>query len=263
MSTLSIENATFSYDGKTDIFTDLTYSITNKEVFCILGPNGIGKSTLLKSIMNLHPLKKGCIKLDGKDIRSYSHLELARKISFIQQTYKFSFPYKVLDVILMGRTPHLNSMNRPSKKDYEKVMEAVYALNLEDLIYRPCTQLSGGQLQLVMIARAIAQEAEFLMLDEPTSHLDFGKQMQTLDLIKETQSRNIGVIMTTHYPDHAFMVGDKVAIMDKGNFISVGTPDEVITSESLKQIYGIDIRVMDLKSDIGRKVCIPIRNKSL
>ncbi|MBQ1342802.1 MAG: ABC transporter ATP-binding protein, partial [Firmicutes bacterium] len=113
MSTLTVENACFSYDGKTEIFSGLSFSMENKEVLCILGPNGIGKTTLLKSLMNLHPLKSGVIRVDGTDIRHMPRRELARTISFIPQAVQFTFPYKVLDVVLMGRTPHLNSMARP------------------------------------------------------------------------------------------------------------------------------------------------------
>ena len=119
---LSVDNACFSYDGKTEIFSGLSFSMENREVFCILGPNGIGKTTLLKSLMNLHPLKSGSIRIDGRDLRSFERRELARTISFIPQAVQFTFPYKVLDVVLMGRTPHLNSMAQPSEEDYQYSM---------------------------------------------------------------------------------------------------------------------------------------------
>lgn len=261
MAVLAIENASFSYDGKRDIFTDLNYSITTNQVFCILGPNGIGKSTLLRSMMNLYPLRKGRILLDEKDIRQYPPQELAKKISLIPQNYTFSFPYKVLDIVLMGRTPHLNGMARPSDEDYEKAVAAIEELGLGDLIYRPCTGLSGGQMQLVMLAQAIAQEAEFLMMDEPTSHLDYGKQMQTLEIVADMRRRHFGVIMTTHDPSHAFLVGDKVAIMNGGGFAAVGTPDEVITEESLRMLYELDVRILTVDGGAARKVCVPMRRE--
>ena len=258
MATLSIDHATFTYDGKAEIFTDLSMSMESREVFCILGPNGIGKTTLLKSLMNLYPLKSGSISIDGKDIREIGRKELAKLISFIPQTVQFSFPYKVLDVVLMGRTPHLNSMAQPSEEDYEKSADAIHLLGLDKLIYRPCTQLSGGQLQMVMFARALAQEARFLLLDEPTNHLDYGKQMQTLDIIRSMKEQNVGMIMTTHNPDHTFMACDKVAIMNKGKFTSVGTPDDVVTRQNLKEIYGIDVDIIQYEGMHSRKVCIPL-----
>ena len=261
MAELTIENASFSYDGKTDIFTDLNYTITADQVFCILGPNGIGKSTLLKSLMNLHPLRKGRILLDGRDIRKYKSEELAKKISLIPQNYNFTFPYRVLDLVLMGRTPYINGMSKPSETDYEKAVAAIEALNLQDLIYRPCTGLSGGQMQLVMLAQAVAQEAEFLMMDEPTSHLDYGKQMQTLEVVADMRDRHFGIIMTTHDPNHVFITGDQVAIMDGTGFAAVGTPDEVITESALKSLYNLEVKLVTSEDCGDRKICVPIKNK--
>ena len=258
MSVLTIEHACFSYDGKTEIFSDLNLTMENREVFCILGPNGIGKTTLLKSLMGLHPLKSGTIAIDGRDLKSIPRRELAKLVSFIPQTVQFSFPYKVLDVVLMGRTPHLNAMAQPSDEDYQRSLEAIERLGIRDLVYRPCTQLSGGQMQLVMFARALAQEARFLLLDEPTNHLDYGKQMQTLDIIREMKHQGVGLIMTTHNPDHTFMASDKVAIMNRGRFTSVGTPDEVVTRQNLKEIYGIDVDIIEYAGEFARKVCIPL-----
>lgn len=260
VSTISIENASFSYDKKNKIFQNLSCVIEMNQVFCILGPNGIGKSTLLKGIMNLQPLAEGRVLLNGREIGQYAPKELARKIAYIPQTYQMVFPYQVIDLILMGRTPHLNAMNRPTDEDYRKSMEAVEALRLTPFLHRPCNQLSGGQLQMVMLARAIAQEADFLLLDEPTSHLDFGRQMETLNLIQQMKRRGVGIVMTTHNPDHAFMIGDRVAIMNDGNFTAVGTPDEVITEENLKAIYKIAVRVRGFQEDINRKICIPLRD---
>lgn len=259
MTRITIEHATFSYDGKTDIFSDLSYEIEGEQVFCILGPNGIGKSTLLKAVLNLHPLKEGRILLDGKDIRAISPAALARIIAYIPQNYQFAFPYSVIDLVLMGRTPHLNRLAKPSKKDYRACADALVSLGLEGLVDRPCTQLSGGQLQLVMLARAIAQEAEYIVLDEPTSHLDFGKQMQTLEVIEAMRDRGMGIIMTTHYPDHAFLVCDTVAIMQRGSFVSIGKPEDVVNEQSLQDIYGVEVKIADFTfGDQHRRVCVPM-----
>jgi len=259
MSVLSIVNASFSYDSKTKIFEHLTCDIEDKQIFCILGPNGIGKSTLMKGIMNLYPLAEGEMLLDGKPVAEYPPKELAKYLAYIPQTYTLVFPYRVIDLILMGRTPHLNSMNKPTEEDYAKVMEAVDMLNLEPILYRPCNQLSGGQLQMVMLARAVAQEAKFMLLDEPTSHLDFGRQMETLNLVQSLKDHGVGIIMTTHNPDHAFMVGDKVAIMNHKTFTAVGVPSEIITEDRLQDIYKIPVKIRDFKEDINRTVCIPLR----
>ena len=259
MGLIELDKACFSYDGKTDIFTDLSCTFSTENIFCILGRNGIGKSTLLNGIMNLLPLRSGRVVLDGQDLKSYRPDELARKISYIPQTYHLVFPFKVVDMILMGRTPHLNSLNRPTQEDYDKVMAAVEELGLEPYLERSCTQLSGGQLQMVMLARAIAQEAEFIVLDEPTSHLDYGKQMETLKMLYRMHERGTGVLFTSHNPDHAFSLCDKVAIMNHGTFVSVGSPEEIITPEALSEIYGTDIQIVSYGEDGRGKVCAPMR----
>lgn len=262
MGKIELIDASFSYDGKTDIFTHLNCEITTDNIFCILGPNGIGKSTLLNGIMALNPLTSGRAVLDGRDIKDYPPSELAKKIAYIPQTYHMVFPFKVLDLVLMGRTPHLSDMNKPSKHDYDRVMEAVCELGLEPFLERSCTQLSGGQLQLVMLARAIAQEADFLIMDEPTSHLDYGKQMETLRMMKVMNDRGVGVLFTSHTPDHAFLVCDKVAIMNHGTFERVGAPSEVVSAEVLSEIYNTDIEILSYGPDGGGRVCVPVRKQS-
>ena len=255
-SVITLDHVSFSYDGKSDVFTDVTCEISSENIFCILGPNGIGKSTLLNAIMDLLPLRSGRVLIDGKPVRDYRRADLAKKVAYIPQTYQMTFPYRVLDLILMGRTPHLNDMNRPSQRDYEKVMEAVESLGLEDLLDRSCTQLSGGQLQMVMLARAIAQEADFLLLDEPTSHLDFGKEMETLQMLVRMHRRGVGILFTTHNPNHAFMVCDSVAIMDGGSFTCVGPPDEIVTEESLSRIYKTAVRIVPYGKGGRYRACV-------
>lgn len=259
MAVINVNNGSFSYDGKTPIFKNLSFVFHSGEIICLLGANGIGKTTLLKGIMNIVRLSSGTVTLNGTEIKKIKPNLLAREISYIPQSYKMTFPYPVIDLVMMGRTPHLNNLNRPSNTDYEKVMDAIKLLGLSELVYRPCNKLSGGQLQMVMIARAVAQEAKFVLLDEPTSHLDYGRQMETLNLILNLKKHGIGVLMTTHTPDHAFLVADKVAIMDGGGFAAVGTPDEIVTKKNLQRIYRIPIHIAEIGGDINRKVCVPIK----
>lgn len=255
-SVITLDHASFSYNGREDVFTDLTYEISSENIFCILGPNGIGKSTLLNVIMDLLPLREGRVCIDGRPVQDYRRSDLAKKVSYIPQAYQMTFPYTVLDLVLMGRTPHLNDMNRPSPRDYEKVMEAVSSLGIEDLLDRTCTQLSGGQLQMAMLARAIAQEADFLLLDEPTSHLDFGKEMETLRILVKLHRRGVGILFTTHNPNHAFMVCDSVAIMDKGSFTCVGSPSEIVTEENLSRIYGTRVQIVPYGKGGAHRTCV-------
>lgn len=262
MSRLTVEHASYSYDGEVPVFADLNLSIKSGDIMCILGPNGTGKSTLLKCILKLLPFGSGRVLIDGEDFYSFDAKRAAREISYIQQTYQLAFPYRVLDMVVMGRNPHLNSLSKPSEEDYQKAFDALASFGLEKLVDRPCNQLSGGQFQQVMLARSIAQEANFLFLDEPTAHLDFGKQMKTLEVIDALRDRGVGVVMTTHTPDHAFMVADSVAILNEGRFVAVGAPTAVITERNLEAVYGVEVHLLDSGFGDGSKVCVPAMRRS-
>lgn len=252
---IEIEDAMFSYDGKEKIFQDINFSINKGEVLCILGPNGTGKTTLIKCLNCLLRLTSGNISLLGEDIYSFKKTDLARQIGYIPQGHNPVFPFTVLDVVLMGRAPHLSSMSSPSKNDYSIANECLKKLNLTNMMKKPYTELSGGEKQLVFFARVLAQKPEILLLDEPTSHLDFGNQMKTLKIINKMAQGGFTVVMSSHFPDHAFISADKVAIMKDCHIIDYGTPQDVITEESLEKAYNIGVQIMDL--DEGRKICIP------
>lgn len=255
---LEVKKATFSYDGKRNIFEDISFSVGPGEVFCILGPNGTGKSTLLRCLCNLYRLQQGHIEIDGKDVTAYGQAKLARKIGFIPQIHTPTFPYTVLQVVLMGRTPHLNLLATPSEKDYKVAEDAIKTVNIEYIRDKPYTELSGGQMQLVLMARMLAQEPEILLLDEPTSHLDVGNQIHTIEMIKKLSAKGLSLVMTSHYPDHAFLSSHRVGIMKEKRFIAMGHPDDVVTSENLQEIYGVDMRVVYLGGEINRKIAIPL-----
>ena len=228
------------------------------EVFCILGPNGTGKSTLLRCLCNLYRLNSGRITVDGHDIVSMNQAMLARKIGFIPQIHTPTFPYSVLDVVLMGRAPHLNMLAMPSEKDYRIAEDAIKTVNIEYIRDMPYTELSGGQMQMVLFARVLAQEPEILLLDEPTSHLDVANQIHTIEIVKKLADKGLSLIMTSHFPDHAFISSNKVGIMKGGSFIAMGNADDVITEENLKKAYGADIKVVYLGEGINRKVTVPM-----
>lgn len=252
---IEIENAEFSYNGREKIFQDINLSVGKGEVLCILGPNGTGKTTLIKCLNCLLRLNSGNIFLSGEDIYSFNKTDLARQIGYIPQGHSPVFPFTVLDVVLMGRAPHLDSMSSPSKKDYLIAQECLEKLNMAHMSDKPYTELSGGEKQLIFFARVLAQKPDILLLDEPTSHLDFGNQMRTLNLINKMAESGFTVVMSSHFPDHAFISADKVAIMKDCSLIDYGTPDEVITEENLEKAYNIGVKIMDL--DQGRKICIP------
>jgi iron complex transport system ATP-binding protein len=165
-----------------------------------------------------------------------------------------AFPFRVKDIVVMGRAPHLSILASPSRKDMEiayQAMDAVAVLHLAD---RPCNSISGGEWQLTLIARALVQEPQILLLDEPTSHLDMGNQMKILHVIKDLADRHMTIVMASHFPDHAFLVANVAAILNNGRITQIGPPDEVITKENMRATYGIDVQIIAVG---GRKSCLP------
>ena len=236
---IEIENATFSYNGKDTVFEDVNFSVKKGEIFFILGPNGTGKSTLLKTMAGLLPLKKGKIKIEGRDVTKLSRENIAKKIGYLPQIHQPTFPFKVLDVVLMGRAPHLSAFSSPGKKDVDIAKEYIHKLGISHLIDKPYTEISGGERQLVLLARVLTQKPDILLLDEPTSHLDFGNQVRILGRIEGLSSQGLAIIITSHFPDNAFFISHKVGIINNKKLANIGHPDDVITEKTLKEIYGI------------------------
>lgn len=250
---MEIKNCSFAYEDN-DIFEDINFSITPGDIFCILGANGTGKTTMIKCLTGLMNPNSGEILVDGKNMKSFSPSDLAKKIGYIPQIHNSTFPFTVLDVVLMGRSPHLDMFESPSEKDYKIALEAIESMNIGYIKDKAYTEISGGEQQLVFIARVLAQEPSILILDEPTSHLDFGNQIRTLNIIKKLSSRGLAVIMSSHFPDHAFISATKVALMNEKKFIAIGKPEDVITQDNMKKIYGVNVKILDIG---GRMACVP------
>jgi iron complex transport system ATP-binding protein len=256
---LEILGAEFSYNGKEKIFEDVNFILEEKDVLCILGPNGTGKSTLIKCINGLQNLDKGQILFKNRNIKAMSNVELAKIMGYVPQTHRSTFAFSVLDVVLLGRAPHLGLTDSPGENDIkiaQKSMKDLGILHLED---KPYTEISGGERQLVILARVLTQQPQILLLDEPTSHLDFGNQIRTLDIIKKISDNGLSVIMTSHYPDHAFISSNKVAILNKGSIMAIGDPEDVITERNMSETYGIDVKILDIENH--RKAVIPLKIK--
>ncbi|PKL59384.1 MAG: iron ABC transporter ATP-binding protein [Methanomicrobiales archaeon HGW-Methanomicrobiales-4] len=256
--TLSAHDLWFSWDKKRNIFADVSFTLRSGELFCILGPNGTGKSTLLRCLIDLLDLKNGSVRLDDVDIRVMDRQDLSRKMAFVPQGYDVAFPYTILEYVLMGRAPYISAFSSPTNEDVKIAVEAIREVGVYHLIDKAVNEVSGGEHQLALIARALAQKPDILLLDEPTSHLDFGNQMQVLSLVERLRDRGITIIMTSHFPDHAFIVADQVGIMRDGSFSTIGSAETVITSDALRATYNVDVRVEYIEV-AGRKVCIPIR----
>jgi len=259
MKIFDISHAKFSYNGKDNIFEDVNFSIKEGDVLCILGPNGAGKSTLIKCMNGLLNLSQGEIILKDQNIDSMKKNELAKVMGYIPQSHSSTFAFKVLDVVLMGRAPHLSVTSTPGEKDYKIAKNALKRLKILDLMDKSYNEISGGERQLVLIARVLAQQPQILLLDEPTSHLDFGNQIRTLDVINKLAKKGLSVVMTSHFPDHAFLSSNTVAIMNNGTIMEIGSPEEVITEVNMRKAYGVDVKIVDI--DENRKACIPMQIK--
>lgn len=242
-------------ESRSDILKEIDFDAYAGKMTTVLGPNGSGKTTLFKCIAGLWKPQKGAILFDGKDISGLSHKERAKIFAVVPQEHDPPFPYSVLDAVLMGRVSHVSMFSSPSKHDYLKAQEAIDTVGINHLKERPYTKISGGEKQLVLIARALAQESPVLLLDEPTSHLDFRHQVAVLKKVKEiTRKKGLITLMTLHDPNLAMIFSDKVVMINDGHVVSNGLPQEVITKENLKSVYGIDVSVVNWN---GTKIIYP------
>ena len=256
---LNVSGAEYHYDAAgTSGFKNVSFSLENGEVMSILGPNGCGKTTLLKCLNSLIKLDKGSIVIDNQDVSRLPRARIARSIGYVPQLHQPAFPFSVLDTVLTGRAPHLGLLESPKPQDVSIAEESLETMGIYHLRDKPYTQISGGERQLVIFAMVLAQQPSLLLLDEPTSHLDFGNQIRLLRIVEILAATSLPIIMTSHFPDHAFLVSSKVALMKQGEFIDMGTPDGVITDSNLEKIYNIKVRVINVNSGVNRKVCVPV-----
>lgn len=258
---LELKNVTCGY-GLKPIIQNVSMEVKSGEVLCMLGPNGVGKTTLFKTILGFLNIQKGNILIDGKSIYDYSPKELAKLLGYVPQAHNPPFPFKVIDVVLMGRVSYIGMFSSPTKEDFDIALNALEILDILYLKDKVYTEISGGEKQLVLIARALAQQAKMLIMDEPTSNLDFGNQIKVLTHVKKLAQKGIGVLMTSHFPNHVFFCATKVALIKNGKLLTIGEPNQVITKESLKEMYGINIEIINY--DIGNNryanYCIPALN---
>lgn len=245
MNLIKVDNASFSYDLKKDVFNNISFEVNKGEAFLIVGPNGCGKSTLIDNLLGLLKLKTGKIEISGKDIRRMKPKEIAEYMAYVPQGHEKSFGYKVIDVILMGRTYAAKMFSPPSEDERLLALKSLEQVGLKGFEEKEYTKLSGGELQLVMIARALTQKSPLLIMDEPTAHLDFCHELNVLEIIIDlVKNKKLSTIMATHFLNQAYYlenagVDTKVALMNKGCFQKVGIPSEVLTTENLKGVFNI------------------------
>jgi iron complex transport system ATP-binding protein len=238
---------------------DVTLTLHHGEVLCLLGPNGGGKTTLFKTLLGLIPAQGGGVRLDGQSLAALDRRAIARAIAYVPQAGAGYFPFTVREVVLMGRTAHLPAFGVPGRADRDAADAALARLGLEHLADAAFTRISGGERQLALIARALAQSTRLLVMDEPTASLDFGNQVKVLEQVIALAASGIGVLLSTHDPDHALLAGDRVALLHEGSLAAIGPPSEVLTPAALRRVYGVDVRVeqLDWPGEGGRRVCVP------
>jgi iron complex transport system ATP-binding protein len=253
MTLLAARGLSIGY-GRTEIAGGLDLSVIAGSVTCLLGPNGIGKTTLFKTLLGLIPPLAGGVEIDGNDLSRLDRKTIARQIAYVPQAQVAEFPYTVLDLVVMGRTAHLSAFGGPRPVDYGAAVAALEQLGIGSLAARDSTRISGGQRQLALIARALAQQTRVVVMDEPTASLDLGNRILVLDTIRGLARNGLAVVLSTHEPEHAFVVADRVAILGRGRFVA-GPVEAVMTSHALSELYGVALTVEQTPS--GRFVVGP------
>ncbi len=254
MPIVTVNDASFFY-GAQNIFKDICFSVEKGEIFCLIGPNGCGKTTLLDCILGFQQLHSGNIHVMGKNAKSFKPGYMARSIAYVPQSHERTFPYTVQEIVTMGRAAHLNLFETPSETDRHMADEALERIGISHLGNRPYTQLSGGEAQLVMIARALTQQTQVIIMDEPTAHLDFHYELIIMEVITElVKKSHLSIIMATHFPNHAFYFQNKniktsIALLHKGGFLAKGGPEAVLDEERLKILYNVNASVITLNTE--------------
>ena len=239
---IDVKNLRFSY-GAADVLRGISFSASDGDLVAVLGPNGVGKSTFFRCMLGFLRAKEGEILLNGKDIYSLSHLEIAREIAYIPQTASPAFNYTVLDTVLMGMTNQLGVFQSPKQEHIDKAMAALESLGIAHLANRGCSKISGGEVQLMLLARALVQDAKILIMDEPTANLDYGNAFRVMQRISHLGEQGYTVIFSTHEPNQAFRYATRVLALRGGEVLCEGEPSKVLTEKTLSELYGISVAV--------------------
>lgn len=257
---LNIENASFSYKAGNKIIDNLNFCAEKGDLIAILGPNGAGKTTLLRCIMSFLKFDSGKSILDGKDISKIPSTKLWREISYVPQAKHTNYALTAEEMILLGLTSKIGIFSSPTEHHVQKVREIAESLKISYLLDKQCDKISGGELQMVLIARAIISEPKLLILDEPESNLDFRNQLIVLDAISNLAAKGICVIFNTHYPEHALTRANKSLILYKGGKTIFGETHKVVTEENIKAAFGVKtvISEVETKGNIYKSI-MPIK----
>lgn len=248
---LTVENGSFSYQKGANarkIFEHINFSVESGEILAILGPNGAGKTTMLRCITGMLKWKQGKSMLDGEDISRMSAKKLWSRMAYVPQAKSVSSSYTAFEMVLLGRSSHMNAFSTPQKDDVEKAEEVMRLLGISSLADKKCSAISGGELQMVLIARALASDPQVLILDEPESNLDFKNQLVVLDVMTELAKNGMTCIFNTHYPAHALQRAGKSLILSKGGSYVFGDTAEVVNEENIQKAFGVQAVIGEIET---------------
>ncbi len=250
-----VKDLRFSY-GVNEVLKGIDVTASAGELLSILGPNGVGKSTLFRCMLGLLKGYSGIIEVGGLDINKLTAAQMAKLVAYIPQSHYPSFNYSVLNMVLMGTTSQISALRSPGRAQLEMAEAALEQVGVAHLSEKIYTHISGGERQLVLIARALAQNARILVLDEPTANLDYGNQLHVMSQVKALTRSGYTVIQSTHQPEQAFQYSDHVLAIKDGTVLADGRPSDIVTEELMKSLYAADIEVVSLYEDKVR-LCIP------
>ncbi len=247
---IEVRNGNFSYDRKVKILNDINFTLEEGKVLSILGPNGIGKTTLLKCITGLLNWNSGESFLYGKNIKNLKEREVWSKISYIPQIHSFTFSYTGLEMVLIGKSVNLGAFAQPGKKDFEEAHKIMKKIGITHLADKDCNKMSGGEFQMILIARALISKPKLIIVDEIETGLDFHNQILILNLLKKlSEEENISVIMNTHYPNNAMSISDYSLLLNIEGKHLYGKTEEILTGDNIEKTFDVKVILEKVEKD--------------
>ncbi len=243
-----IKNLCFNYQKDKPLLKNINFKVESGEIIAVLGPNGAGKTTLLKCLLGINTIQSGNCLLHGKSVYDYGRL-LYKEVGYVPQAKNYNSSFLVEDMILMGRSMHVALNKQPSKTDLQAVDDIMEYLEITNLRGKNIHRISGGELQMVLLARSLVLNPKFLILDEPESNLDYYNQVTVLDTLKKLSKKGIACIFNTHYPEHALRIADKSLLMKKGELVEFGASKDIVTKQNLAKVYKVNTSINAIQDE--------------